>query len=65
MLDDVSVTHKVPDARPAFYADDAQGIRLRNSYVDRQKVEQSKALLVQKNCSGIEIFDRRLVAGTI
>ncbi len=54
-LDNVSVSFREADARPAFYFDNAKSIALKNVRVDGQRLESKSALLGQKASEGITV----------
>ncbi|MEZ0607765.1 glycoside hydrolase family 28 protein [Fibrella sp. WM1] len=56
VLDEVSVTHQQPDARPALYIDDVAGMTLRAVSINNRKLEKSEALFVQKNSQQIDVI---------
>ena len=56
VLDGVTVTYKKPDARPVFFIDDAQGIKLKNVFIDDKKLEKIDAMVGQKNSERIEVI---------
>ncbi|UFH57942.1 glycoside hydrolase family 28 protein [Spirosoma sp. KNUC1025] len=57
VLDDVAVTYRKPDARPAFYVDDVRGIKLKNVVIGNKKLEKTDAILTQKNSERIEVVN--------
>jgi polygalacturonase len=57
VLDNVFITYRQSDARPAFYVDDVVDMRLRSVFVDDRKLEKSEAMLVNKNSRMVEIVD--------
>ena len=57
VLDDISIKYAENEARPAFYMDDAKGIKLKNMFVNGKKLENNKTMLWQKNSEAIEIID--------
>ncbi|MFD2934759.1 glycoside hydrolase family 28 protein [Spirosoma flavum] len=57
VLDDVTVTYNESDARPAFYVDDARGIKLKNVFIGDKKMAKTDAMLVQKNSERIEVLN--------
>ena len=56
-LNDVSVTYKTADARPAFYMDDSQEITLKNVLINGKPVANTKAMVMQKNSDRISVLD--------
>ncbi|SOD99301.1 glycoside hydrolase family 28 protein [Spirosoma fluviale] len=57
VLNDITVTYRQPDARPAFYIDDVVGMKLRTVSVDNKKLEKSEAMLVQKKSEQVDLVD--------
>lgn len=54
-VDDVSVTFREKDARPAVFADDCRNVALKNVRVDGQRLEAAPALLKQTGSEGIVV----------
>lgn len=57
LLDNVSVTNKEKDSRPAFYLDDVTGIRLQRVFVDAKKLEKNAAMIRQEKTQLLEVID--------
>ncbi len=53
-FDDVSINYTSPDPRPAFYLDDASGIRFRNILMDGKRLNQNNAAMLFQKGSVIE-----------
>lgn len=56
-LNDITVTYRQPDARPAFYIDDVIGMKLRTVSIGTKKLEKSEAMLVQKKSEQVELIE--------
>ncbi|WP_375444777.1 glycoside hydrolase family 28 protein [uncultured Fibrella sp.] len=57
VLNDIVVTYRQPDTRPAFYIDDVIGMKLRTVSIDNKKLEKSEAMLVQKKSEQVELIE--------
>lgn len=57
VLNDIMVTYKQPDTRPAIYIDDVVGMKLRTVSIDNKKLEKSEAMLVQKKSEQVELIE--------
>ena len=56
-LNDITVTFKENDARPAVFMDDAKDIKLKSILIDHKKLENNKTMLVQKDSERVEVVD--------
>ena len=56
-LNDVSITYKEPDARPAFYLDDVKNIRLKGVFIEGKKLVKNAAMLIEKKSERVEVID--------
>ena len=55
-LNDISVTFREDDARPAFYIDNSKGIMLKSVWIDGKRLEDNKIGLVQKDSEQVEVL---------
>ncbi len=55
-LKDISVTYGQKDARPAFYLDSVDGIKLINVFIGNTKLDREKEMMQQKS-RGVEVIN--------
>ena len=56
-LNDITVTFKENDARPAVFMDDTKDIKLKSILIDHKKLENNKTMLVQMKVERVEVVD--------
>lgn len=57
ILNDISITYKEADARPAFYLDDVKGIRLKSIFIEDKKLLKQETMLIEKKSERVEVRD--------